>query len=118
MGFVCGSGNNAITTALSTFFFVYCIVNIRQYREFIYLVFYTCPRLMFLDVETDLARLILFFLSAEYSVKEVKWSQEIVVVGQTLRFISSQACQQLLNVLVTRTLSPRTFNYDTYHGRV
>ena len=43
---------------------------------------------------------------------------EVVAVGQNLRSISSQAGLQLLNVLVTLTLSHRSFNYDTDHGRV
>ena len=47
----------------------------------------------------------------------MKWS-EIAAVGQNLRSISSQAGLQLLNVLVTLILSHRSFNYDTYHGRV
>ena len=45
-------------------------------------------------------------------------SEEVVAVGQNLRPISSQAGLQLLNVLVTLTLSHRSFNYDTDHGRV
>ena len=47
----------------------------------------------------------------------LKWS-EVVAVGQNLRSISSQAGLQLLNVLVTLTLSHRSFNYDTDYGRV
>ena len=47
----------------------------------------------------------------------VKWS-EVVAVGQNLWSISSQAGLQLLNVLVILTLSHRSFNYDTDHGRV
>ena len=46
-----------------------------------------------------------------------KWS-EVVAVWQNLRFIFSQAGLQLLNVLVTLTLSHRSFNYDTDHGSV
>ena len=46
----------------------------------------------------------------------MRWS--IVAVGQNLRSISSQAGLQLLNVLVTLTLSHRSFNNDTDHGRV
>ena len=45
------------------------------------------------------------------------WS-EVVAVGQNLRSISSQAGLKLLNVLVTLTLSHRSFNYDTGHMRV
>ena len=41
---------------------------------------------------------------------------EVVAVGRNLRSISSQAGLQLLNVLVTLTLSHRSFNYDTDHG--
>ena len=47
----------------------------------------------------------------------MKWS-ELVAVGQNFRSISSQAGQQLLNVLVTLTLSHISFNYDTDHRRV
>ena len=48
-------------------------------------------------------------------ILQVKWS-EVVAVGQNLLSISSQAGLQLLNVLVTLTLSHRSFNYDTDHG--
>ena len=47
-----------------------------------------------------------------------KLGREVVAVGQNLRTISSQAGLQLLNVLVTLTLSHRSFNYDTDHERV
>ena len=43
---------------------------------------------------------------------------QLLNVGQTLSSISSQAGLQVLNVLVALTLSPRSFNYDTAHGRV
>ena len=33
--------------------FVYCIVNIKQFMAFIYLFFYACLRLQFLDVKTN-----------------------------------------------------------------
>ena len=33
--------------------FVYCIVNIKQFCEFLYLIFYACLRLRFLYVETN-----------------------------------------------------------------
>ena len=52
-GFVGGGGNIAIATALSPSSFVYCIVNIKQFMEFLYLIFYACLRLRFLDVETN-----------------------------------------------------------------
>ena len=48
---------------------------------------------------------------------KVKWS-EVLAVGHNLLSISSQAGLQLLTVLVTLTLSHRSFNYDTGHGRV
>ena len=51
------------------------------------------------------------------AMNNVKWS-EVVAVGQNLRSISTQAGLELLNVLVTLTLSHRSFNYDTDHGRV
>ena len=53
MGFVGGSGNIAITTGLPPPSFVYCIVNIEQFMDFFYLIFYGCLRLRFLDVETN-----------------------------------------------------------------
>ena len=53
MGFVGGGGNNAIATALPPLSFVYCIVNIKLLMEFLYLIFYACLRLRFLDVETN-----------------------------------------------------------------
>ena len=49
--------------------------------------------------------------------KYLKWS-EVIAAGQNLRSISIQAGLQLLNVLVTLTMSHRSFNYDTDHGRV
>ena len=52
MGFVGGGGNIAIATAIPTSF-VYCIVNIEWFMEFLYLIFYACLRLRFLDVETN-----------------------------------------------------------------
>ena len=36
--------------------------------DFLYLIFYGCLRLRFLDVETTLARVFLYLRSAEYSV--------------------------------------------------
>ena len=36
--------------------------------DFLYLIFYGCLRLRFLDVETNLASVVLYLLSAEYSV--------------------------------------------------
>ena len=33
--------------------FVYCILNIKLFMEFLYLILYACPRLRFLDVETN-----------------------------------------------------------------
>ena len=53
MGFVGGGGNIAIATALSPSSFVYCIVNIKWFMDFLYLIFYGCLRLRFLDVETN-----------------------------------------------------------------
>ena len=47
--FAGGIGNTAIATALPTSF----CVNIKCYMEFLYLMFYACLRLWFLDVETD-----------------------------------------------------------------
>ena len=35
------------------YFFVYSIVNIREFMEFLYLIFYACVRLRFLDVEPN-----------------------------------------------------------------
>ena len=52
MGFVGGGGNIAIATALPSSFCVF-IVYIEQFMEFLYLIFYTCLRLRFLDVETN-----------------------------------------------------------------
>ena len=52
-----------------------------------------------------------------YNICGVKWS-EVVAVGQNMRSISSRAGLQLLNVLVTLTLSHWSFNYDADHGRV
>ena len=51
--FVCGSGNIAIATALPASSFMYCIVNNKQFMEFLYLIFYACLRLQFLDEETN-----------------------------------------------------------------
>ena len=53
MGFVGGGGNIAISTALPTSSFVYHIVNIKEFMEFIHLIFYACLRFQFLDVETN-----------------------------------------------------------------
>ena len=53
MGFVSGGGNIAIATALPSSFYAYFVVNIRQFMKFLYLIFYTCLRLRFLDVETN-----------------------------------------------------------------
>ena len=53
MGFVGGGSNIAIATALPPSYFVYCILNIKSFMEFIYLNFYACLRLRFLDVETN-----------------------------------------------------------------
>ena len=52
MGFVVGGGNIAIATALPPTL-VYCIVNIKLFMDFLYLIFYACLRLRFLDVETN-----------------------------------------------------------------
>ena len=53
MGFVGGGGNIAIATALPPSSLVYCIVNIKQFMDFLYLMFYGCLRLRFLDVEKN-----------------------------------------------------------------
>ena len=53
MGFVDGGGNIAIATALPQSSFVYSIVNIKEFTDFLYLIFYGCLRLRFLDVETN-----------------------------------------------------------------
>ena len=53
MGVVCGGGNLAIETALPPSSFVYCIVNINWFMEFLYLIFYACLRLRFLDVDVE-----------------------------------------------------------------
>ena len=53
MGFVGGCGNIAIATALPPSSFEYCIINIKLFMEFIYLIFYACLRVRCLDVETN-----------------------------------------------------------------
>ena len=53
MGFVGGGGNIAIATPLPPSSLVYCIVNTKQSMVFLYLLFYGCLRLWFLDVETN-----------------------------------------------------------------
>ena len=53
MGFVGGGGNIAIETDLPPSSFVYRIVNIKSFMEFLYLIFYACLRLRFLDIETN-----------------------------------------------------------------
>ena len=53
MGFVGGGGYIAITTALPRSSFLYCIVNIEYFMEYLSLIFYACPRLRFLDVEIN-----------------------------------------------------------------
>ena len=50
MGFVGGGGNIAITTALPPSSLVYCCKH--YFMDFLYLIFYGCLRLRFLDVET------------------------------------------------------------------
>ena len=65
-GSVGGGGNIAIATALPPSF-VYCIVNIKQFMDFLYHNIYAFMRLRFLDVETNLARGVQFLMSAEYS---------------------------------------------------
>ena len=54
MGFVGGGGNIAIATALPPLYFVYCIINIPQFMEFLYLFFYDCLMLRVLDLDTRL----------------------------------------------------------------
>ena len=68
MGFVGGGGNIAIATDLPPSSVQYCIVNIKSFMEFIYLIFYACLRLRFLDVGQTLALGVLCLVSAEYSV--------------------------------------------------
>ena len=53
MGFVDGGSNIAITTALPPPSFVHCIVSIKYFMDFLYLIFYGCLRLQFLDVVTN-----------------------------------------------------------------
>ena len=53
MGFVSGGGNFAIATAIPSSYLVYCIVNIKWFMEFLYLIFYACLRLQFMDMETN-----------------------------------------------------------------
>ena len=52
MSFVCGGGNIAIATAITPSF-VYYIVNIKFFMDFMYLIFYGCLRLRFLEMETN-----------------------------------------------------------------
>ena len=52
MCFVGGGVNIAIVTAMPPSF-VYCIVNIKYFINFLYLIFYIIPRLRFLDVDTN-----------------------------------------------------------------
>ena len=54
IGFVGDGGNITIANALLPLSFVCCIVNINLFMEFLCLIFYACPRLRFLDVETNL----------------------------------------------------------------
>ena len=67
MGFVGGGGNIAIATALPPSSFVYCIVNIESFMDFLYLIFYGCLRLGFWMWRRTLARVVLYLMSAEYS---------------------------------------------------
>ena len=53
IGFVGGSGNIAIATALPPSSFVHCIVTIKEFMDFLYFIFYGCLRLRFLDAETN-----------------------------------------------------------------
>ena len=53
MGFVGGGGINDIATALPPSSIVYCIVNIKWFVDFLYLIFYAYLRLRFLDVEAN-----------------------------------------------------------------
>ena len=43
MGFVGGSENIATATALAPSSFVYCIVNIKEFMHFLYLIFLCLP---------------------------------------------------------------------------
>ena len=52
LDFVGGGGNIAIPTALPPSF-VYCVVNIKKFMDFLSLIFYACLRLRFLDGETN-----------------------------------------------------------------
>ena len=80
MGFVGGGGKIEIAIALPHHL-VYCIVNIKQFVEYLYLIFYSCLRHWFLDVETNPGPLVvLFLLSAEYSVVLCRaWPRTLVV---------------------------------------
>ena len=53
MGFVGGGGHIAIATAIPKSSFVNCIVNIKRFMDFLYLIFYACLRHRFLHVETN-----------------------------------------------------------------
>ena len=53
MGLVGGGGNIAIATAQPPSSLVNCIVNIKQFMDFLYLIFHGCLRFQFLDVEAN-----------------------------------------------------------------
>ena len=58
MGFVVVSGNIAIATALPRSSFVHCIVNIKQFKEFIYLIFYKIKKKLSDPIHPHLANFI------------------------------------------------------------
>ena len=68
MGFVGGGGNISIATDLPPSSFVYCIVNNKQFMEFLYLIFYACMRLLLFDAETNPGPRRPSLLPAEYSL--------------------------------------------------
>ena len=68
MGFVGGGDNIAIATALPPSSFVYCIVNTRQFLDFLYLFFFTLAwGFGFRTWRRSLAHGVLFLLPAKYS---------------------------------------------------
>ena len=59
MGFIGGCSNIVIATRNCPnppSYFLYCIVNIKLFIKFLYLIFYAFLRLRFLDVETNLGQ--------------------------------------------------------------
>ena len=56
MGFVGGGGNIAIANALTPSSLMYCIANIKQFMELIFLIFFAFLRLRFLNLESNPGR--------------------------------------------------------------